>query len=225
MYFMFFKKQSKEVIFDPRIKGLVAVFHSFCLFFIFYIQSSNHIHSIHSPRPLSIPLLLVSSVGQTSLWCRAENELVQAFQQADALLIEPRCTMLSHAAPWWATPHHTEPCHTIVSHPAPYWATSQLTEPRHTIQSHAAPYWATPHHTEPCHMITEPRCTILSHPAPYWAMPHPKRALRTEGSDTAQNRNFGDYFLNARLQCSQFLRNCWKITAVYWRARESVDQK
>ncbi len=55
-------------------KGLVAVCHSFCLFFIFYnipyIQSSNHIHTLHSPRPLSISSSLVSSVGQTSLWCR-----------------------------------------------------------------------------------------------------------------------------------------------------------
>ncbi len=34
-----------------------------------------------------------------------------------------------------------------------------------------------------------------------------------------KNQNFHAYFLNARLQCSQFLRNCWKIKAVYRRAQ------
>jgi hypothetical protein len=42
-------------------------------YFITYIQSSNHIHTIHSPNPLPISSSLVSSVGKTSLWCRAEN--------------------------------------------------------------------------------------------------------------------------------------------------------
>ena len=56
----------------------MAVCHSFCLFIIFfycitYIQSSNHIHTIHSPRPLSISSSLSGSVGKTSLWCRAGN--------------------------------------------------------------------------------------------------------------------------------------------------------
>ncbi len=68
---------SRGPVFLIFFKGLVAVCHSFCLFFIFYniqyIQSSNNTHTIHSPRPLSISSSLVSSVGQTSLWCRAEN--------------------------------------------------------------------------------------------------------------------------------------------------------
>jgi hypothetical protein len=46
------------LIYGEIFKGLVAVCHSFCLFFIFYnihtVQSSNHIHTILSPRPLSI---------------------------------------------------------------------------------------------------------------------------------------------------------------------------
>ncbi len=43
----------------------------------------------------------------------------------------------------------------------------------------------------------------------------PNIPLRTEHSDTAQNPNFHAYFLITRLQCSQFLRNCSKIKAVY----------
>jgi hypothetical protein len=82
----------------------VAVCHSFCLFFIFSnsnIQSSNHIHTIHSPRPLSISSSLVSSVGQTSLWCRAENRT-------------RACLPASRRATNCATPHHR-----VGSHRAP----------------------------------------------------------------------------------------------------------
>jgi hypothetical protein len=94
-----------------RSKGLVAVCHSFCLFIIFfycitYIQSSNHMHTIHSPRPLSISSSLDSSVGQTSLWCRAENRI-------------RACLPASRRATNWATPHHN-------------WATPHHTEPRRT---------------------------------------------------------------------------------------------
>jgi hypothetical protein len=87
--------------------------------------------------------------------CGAEPriELGPALQQTDALpteprrtITEPRRTILSHAAPYWVTPHHNEPRRTILSHAAPYWATPHHTEPRRTILSHAAPYWATPHH-------------------------------------------------------------------------------
>ncbi len=51
------------------------------LFFSYNMHSFNHIHTIHcirrhSPRPLSISLSLVSSVGKTSLWCRAEIEML-----------------------------------------------------------------------------------------------------------------------------------------------------
>ena len=47
----------------------------------------------------------------------------------------------------------------------------------------------------------------------------PKIAMRTERSDPARNHQFCADFLNVRLQCSQLLRNCAKIKAVYRRAR------
>ncbi len=43
----------------------------------------------------------------------------------------------------------------------------------------------------------------------------PKIALRVELSDLARNSFFPADFLDARLQCSQFLWNCAKIKAVY----------
>jgi hypothetical protein len=82
-------------------KGLVAGCHSFCLFFIFfvtYIHSFIQSHSYntfihhHSLGPLSISSSLESSVGRSSLWCRAENR-TRALQQADALPTEPRRTI------------------------------------------------------------------------------------------------------------------------------------
>ncbi len=65
-----------------KVKGLVAGCHSFCLFSYFlltyihtFIQSHSHNTFIrrHSLGPLSISSSLESSVGRTSLWCRAEN--------------------------------------------------------------------------------------------------------------------------------------------------------
>jgi hypothetical protein len=63
-----------------KVKGLMTGCHSFCLFFIFYkihtfIQSHSYNTFIHRHllRPLSISSSLVCSVGNTSLWCRAEN--------------------------------------------------------------------------------------------------------------------------------------------------------
>jgi hypothetical protein len=47
----------------------------------------------------------------------------------------------------------------------------------------------------------------------------PKIAMRTERSDPARKNQFCADFLNVRLQCSQLLRNCAKIKAVYRRAR------
>ncbi len=43
----------------------------------------------------------------------------------------------------------------------------------------------------------------------------PEIALRADGSDPARNPLFRVDFLNAHLQCSQFLRNCGKIKANY----------
>ncbi len=134
--------------------------------FITYIQSSNHIHSIHSPSPLSISSLPVSSVGQNSLWCRAENRT-------------RACLPASRRATNCATPHHTVPRRTItvprrtmLCHAAPYCATPHHTVPRRTMLCHAAPYCATPHHycATPHHAV--PRRTILCHAAPCCATPH-----------------------------------------------------
>ncbi len=43
----------------------------------------------------------------------------------------------------------------------------------------------------------------------------PKIALRADPSDPARNHHFPADFLSAFLQCSQLLRNCAKIKAVY----------
>ncbi len=78
-------------------KCLVAVCHSFCLFYIFYnihtVQSSNHIHTIHSPRPLSISSSLVAQWERPPCGAEPGIELGPAFQQADALPTEPRRTI------------------------------------------------------------------------------------------------------------------------------------
>ena len=47
----------------------------------------------------------------------------------------------------------------------------------------------------------------------------PKIALRVELSDPAQNHQFRADFFNARLQCSQLLRNCGNINPLYKRGR------
>ncbi len=69
----------------------------FLFIFIFYNihtgQSSNHIHTIHSPRPLFNSSSLSGSVGKTSLWCRAGNRT-------------RACLPASRRATNWATPHH-----------------------------------------------------------------------------------------------------------------------
>ena len=51
----------------------------------------------------------------------------------------------------------------------------------------------------------------------------PKIAPRVERSDPAQNSYFPADFLSARLQCSQFLRNCRNIKPLYGRGRGSAD--
>ncbi len=101
------------------------------IFHILYIHTFIHSHSYntfihrHSLGPLPISSSLVSSVGKTTLWCRAENRTRaclsasrRATNWATAHHIEPRRTRLSHAALCWATPHHSEPRRTILSHAA-----------------------------------------------------------------------------------------------------------
>ncbi len=92
--------------------------------FIFHIFII-YIHTIHSSVSIrwGLSLFLHRFYAQWKPPCGAEPkiELGPALQQADALPTEPRRTILSHAAPYWATPHHTEPRRTI-------------TEPRRTIK-------------------------------------------------------------------------------------------
>jgi hypothetical protein len=60
-----------------------------------FIQSHSYNTFIcrNLPRPLSIYSSLVSSVGKTSLWYRAENRTRACLQQADALPTETRRTI------------------------------------------------------------------------------------------------------------------------------------
>ncbi len=115
-------------------------------FFITYIHSFNHNTFIrrHSLKPLSISSSLVCSVGKASLWCRAEN-----WTRA--------CLTANRRAANWATPHHAEPRRTILSHAAPYWATlhHNWATPHHN--------WATPHHNwaTPHHMVRCLHCYTL----------------------------------------------------------------
>ncbi len=71
------------------------IFHIFITYIHSFIQSHSYntfIHR-HSLRPLSISPLLVRSVGNTSLWCWAEN-----WTRA--------CLTASRRATNWATTHH-----------------------------------------------------------------------------------------------------------------------
>ena len=69
----------------------------FLFIFIFYIihtvKSSNHIHTIHSSRPLSISSSLVAQWERPPCGAEPGIELGPAFQQADALPTEPRRTI------------------------------------------------------------------------------------------------------------------------------------
>jgi hypothetical protein len=71
----------------------------FLFIFIFHnihtVQSSNHIHTIHSPRPLSISSSLVAQWERPPRGAEPGIELGPAFQQADAISTEPLRTMLS----------------------------------------------------------------------------------------------------------------------------------
>ncbi len=101
--------QSARPQFRARLKGLVAWCHSFCLFW-YYVLYNIHSYSKfirhHSPRFLSISSSLVSSVGKTSLGCRAEN------RSRARLTASQRTTI-------WAMPHPSELRRTL-------WATPHL---------------------------------------------------------------------------------------------------
>jgi hypothetical protein len=83
--------------------------HDFCLFVYFIVHTfiPSHSYSSHSPKFLSIFSSLVSSVGKTSLGCRAENQT-------------RACLTASRRTTNWANPH-------------PFWATPNLTELRRTL--------------------------------------------------------------------------------------------
>ncbi len=78
---------------------------------------------------------------------------------ANASLSEPCRTLLSHAAPFWATPH-------------PNWGTPHPTEPRHTLPSHAAPYLsqAAPYRATP--LPTEQQRSLPIHATLYNTEPY-----------------------------------------------------
>ncbi len=112
----FFWVQSKKVWWQD------ATLFVYFSYFMTYIHSFNHIHTIHIyPSPVAkvfLHLFIAGKLsGKTSLWCRAENR-TQA------------CLTASRRATNWATrhhnlatPHHTEPHRTILSHAAPYLST------------------------------------------------------------------------------------------------------
>ncbi len=92
------------------------IFHIF--YNIQYRHSFNHIHTIHLSVAIRwgfspYPHRFVSSVGKTSLWCRAEN------RTRASLTASRRATNWATPHHDWATPHHD-------------WATPHHTEPRRT---------------------------------------------------------------------------------------------
>ncbi len=87
-------------------------------------------------------------------------------------------TLLSYAAPYWATQHPVELRRILLSYAAPselgrtswaappYWAAQQTTGLCLTLLSYVVPYWAMPH-------PSELRRTLQSYAVPCWATPHP----------------------------------------------------
>jgi hypothetical protein len=69
------------------------------------VQSSNHIHTIHSPRPFSISSSLVAQWERPPCGAELGIELGPAFQQADALPTDPRRT-INPRRTIRSTPHH-----------------------------------------------------------------------------------------------------------------------
>ncbi len=87
-------------------KGLVAWCHSLCLFWYYILHTFIPSHSYntfirrHSPRLLPISSSLVSSVGKTSLGCRAATprptELRRTLTELRRTLTDLRRTLLSY---------------------------------------------------------------------------------------------------------------------------------
>ncbi len=76
-----------------------------------YMHSFHHIHTVHSSIVLAeVPLhLLIDGQlsGKTSLGCWDENRTRASLTASRALPTELCLTLLSYAAPYWATPHPT----------------------------------------------------------------------------------------------------------------------
>ncbi len=128
----------------------------------------------------------------SQLRCSPQNKKINYFQKQNVFLqAQTRaargiyfstgliCTLLSYAAPYWATLHPRELRCTPVSYAAPPWATLHPRELRCTLLSYAAPYWATLHtksYAAPFWAKLPPselRCTLLSYALPFWATLHP----------------------------------------------------
>ncbi len=146
-------------------------------------QSFYHIHTVHSSVAIcwsSSPFPHCWSAQWVKPPCGAEPsiKLRPALQQADALPAELRRTLLSYAAPYWATPHPNELRRT-------------LNELYRTLLTYATPFRAMPHPnwatlhpaelccslTELCRTLTELLQTLLRYATPFRAMPHPNWAI------------------------------------------------
>ncbi len=116
-----------------RFKGLVAWCHSFCLFSYFWAYTfiRSHSYNIFIRRHLPGPLSISSSPYKLS----GKTLPVVPSQESNPGLpySKPTRYQLSHAAPYWATPHHNW------ATPHHNWATPHHSEPRRTILSHATP--------------------------------------------------------------------------------------
>ncbi len=98
---------------------------------------------------------------------------------------ELRCTLLSYAAPYWATLHPTKLCCIKLSYAAPNQSWAAPSELSCILLSYAGPFWATLHpiwamlHPKMFATPWELRCTLwincalLSYAAPFWPTLHP----------------------------------------------------
>ncbi len=103
-WFMYIDPLLKTVVFTVyRFNGLVAVCHSFCIFFFFlqYLHSYNHSFISFAEAHLHI-FTAAGSVGGTSKGCREE-------------IRTPACLTASLCTTIWATLHPRRVIYTITS--------------------------------------------------------------------------------------------------------------
>ncbi len=93
-----------------KVKGLVALRHSFCIF-LFLFTIHTFIQSVITfPDAHLLIFSAAGSVGGTSMWCRAEIRIwncLTANQRTTTSLHtdELRCTLVSNAAPYCIQKH------------------------------------------------------------------------------------------------------------------------